>query len=110
MTKLEALLERIAVALERSAEVEEQHLEVRKAESQMFQRASEAQTTLHERMLPGFPAPKPDLGVVESIGRCPRCQSERKQDMAHCCNEDCRGIWGTGCYHCHHERFLEGPT
>lgn len=39
--------------------------------------------------------------------RCPRCH-KRGSDMhgGPCCNPLCKGMWGTGCYCCHHPRYL----
>jgi hypothetical protein len=64
-----------------------------------------------------------DLSVV-SMPRtapivCPGCKLRRPSSSAEynawsnaingdpypCCNPDCGGMWGTGCYHCHHPRF-----
>lgn len=32
---------------------------------------------------------------------CPACGGAWDYGNA-CCNKECRGIWGTGCYHCHY--------
>ena len=41
---------------------------------------------------------------------CPKC-SKQPPDApvggGPCCNPACNCTWGTGCYHCHHPRFLE---
>lgn len=31
----------------------------------------------------------------------------RVEDYNTCCNPMCKGNWGTGCWHCHHPKFLE---
>jgi hypothetical protein len=50
---------------------------------------------------------------------CPDCKLRRPEssedynartllvdgDPYPCCNPECDGMWGTGCYHCHHPRF-----
>ncbi len=58
--------------------------------------------------------------AVARVIICPGCKRERPQLLREmdnaarrrlyrdllgsyqCCNPDCRGQWGTGCYHCHH--------
>ena len=45
--------------------------------------------------------------LAVKVGRgwlCPKCGQDRRDrsDEAKCCNEDCGGVWGTGCYCCHH--------
>lgn len=48
---------------------------------------------------------------------CPICREKRMQVrptataapsvyFAPCCNPLCAGIWGTGCFHCHHPKFV----
>jgi hypothetical protein len=47
---------------------------------------------------------------------CPKCELPRPRNVEEargvdgeftypCCNQDCGGEWGTGCYHCHHPKF-----
>ncbi len=53
---------------------------------------------------------------------CPECLAEHPRntaapilldpprpnpDFVPCCNTECRGEWGTGCYHCHHPSFAK---
>lgn len=39
---------------------------------------------------------------------CPVCGACRHRDnAAPCCNPKCRGVWGTGCYHCHHSKYMD---
>ena len=38
---------------------------------------------------------------------CPKCAAHI-QSQAPCCNPECQGQWGTGCYHCHHPSYLPG--
>ncbi len=41
---------------------------------------------------------------------CPRCGKQPEDyptNPGPCCNPQCKGAWGTGCYHCHHPRFAE---
>lgn len=38
--------------------------------------------------------------------RCPSCGDI---DAA-CCNPECKGQWGTGCHHCHHQSYWREPT
>lgn len=51
-------------------------------------------------------------GSVDKPARpgCPKC-GKQPQDFplggGPCCNPACNGTWGTGCYHCHHPRFLD---
>lgn len=37
---------------------------------------------------------------------CPSCRA----CDADCCNPECGGVWGTGCYHCHHPAFGRDPS
>ena len=52
-------------------------------------------------------AMRPDL-------ECPQCgalyfgeDGRRPDESFECCNEACKGEWGTGCWHCHHPKFFE---
>jgi hypothetical protein len=52
-------------------------------------------------------AMRPDL-------ECPQCGAKyfgadgrRPDESYECCNEECKGMWGTGCWHCHHPKFFE---
>jgi hypothetical protein len=39
----------------------------------------------------------------ECPDKCPRCGDCRHRiGSKPCCNWDCGGEWGTGCFHCHH--------
>lgn len=52
------------------------------------------------------------MSQIHHINFCPGCCT-RTFDSEHkdvrldspCCNPQCQGIWGTGCYHCHHPAF-----
>ncbi len=55
-----------------------------------------------------WPGDEPDEKPVI----CPQCKLERPtgpSDEYPCCNPDCRGMWGTNCWHCHHPRFWVEP-
>jgi hypothetical protein len=45
-----------------------------------------------------------ELHRLAQSRECPRCGLSRSSD---CCNEECKGEWGTGCYHCHYPLFME---
>lgn len=64
------------------------------------------------------PAAEPPEGATRII--CPGCDKVRPDsgteysrvlvqalwdDYEPCCNPECGGQWGTGCYHCHHPKF-----
>jgi len=50
--------------------------------------------------------------MSESGWFCPKCGRDRRVPyddgkLVPCCNPKCKGKWGTGCYCCHHPKFLE---
>lgn len=47
------------------------------------------------------------IQAAKTSWRCPRC-GKRGSDMlgGQCCNPRCKGMWGTGCYCCHHPKYL----
>jgi hypothetical protein len=53
------------------------------------------------------------VNVNEKNWFCPRCGRDRRKpydengEMVPCCNPACGGTWGTGCYCCHHPKYLE---
>lgn len=38
---------------------------------------------------------------------CPICGKDRRDRDRRCCNLKCTGTWGTGCYCCHHQKYLK---
>lgn len=44
------------------------------------------------------------LAAYDKQRACPSCEEGRAAD---CCNEECGGVWGTGCYHCHSAMFMD---
>ena len=44
----------------------------------------------------------------EPWDRCPKCGKTGMVDP--CCNTQCGGIWGSGCYHCHGEPIITKET
>lgn len=36
---------------------------------------------------------------------CPGCGAGQFEKEYDCCNDECNGEWGTGCYHCHHPSY-----
>jgi hypothetical protein len=46
------------------------------------------------------PTPPPDAWA------CPACGKDRRSSIK-CCNPECKGTWGTGCYCCHSSEFYE---
>jgi len=49
----------------------------------------------------------------DKVWFCPKCGRDRRKpydengEMVPCCNPKCGGLWGTGCYCCHHPKYLE---
>jgi len=62
----------------------------------------------HEHAHPRMILPK-----GKSLWLCPKCGRDRRVPydddgkLVPCCNPKCKGKWGTGCYCCHHPKFLE---
>ena len=62
----------------------------------------------HEHAHPRMILPKGKSGWL-----CPKCGRDRRRPyddndkIVPCCNPKCKGVWGTGCYCCHHPKFLE---
>jgi hypothetical protein len=49
-----------------------------------------------------------DLDKAEKkLWACPMCGRDRRDSEKECCNPKCKGIWGTGCYCCHHQKYLK---
>lgn len=49
--------------------------------------------------------------AIWSMLRCPGCGAQHPGETyrTQCCNPDCLGAWGTGCYHCHHPHYGKPP-
>lgn len=43
----------------------------------------------------------------DKLWACPMCGNDRRNREKKCCNPECKGSWGTGCYCCHHQKYLK---
>ena len=45
--------------------------------------------------------------VKKLLWSCPMCGKDRRKRDPNCCNSKCKGKWGTGCYCCHHQKYIK---